>query len=487
MMSNQLRCTLPALLFAFFLVGFPVSCTSANLRAGFSGSVAEENTIIPDSDLVDVSSFLVVQVDGYDMHDLRRISPKKQAIIECAFHEAFNEVHGDRDGLYLSGQQIVATDRSDEGEGEDEDDEDDYVGGNDSLAEGIAFKTRKYVHRPRKFPPKDRDKPENPPPKPPKTKHTWEDKWDIYLHVQVSGMCNMCYLDDDYFSMEDNYDSVPLNSDKPRNENIELSRKHDREQRGAFDHAMSESSVNAIADALRKNLIDGSCVRDDDDSFEYVRDTEIYVLSQSDFEESVAAIAASVEVGDDAPRAVSQAATTDSVAQPAATAAFPFYYGNSSSTNLAAASTSGDGFQFFKVGLSGVDCGAWNNEDLLDLNSGLHDAINSMGLTDRGHVMDKIVRRNQAKPRFGRVYGWKCHYDVYTRLGLDNGTKAPDDYVLADIGDALCDDLGQYGWKNKFRNVIDCLIEPVTELDYRSIVATAGDKKIGLAVSSERE
>ena len=296
--------------------------------------------------------------------------------------------------------------------------------------------------------------------------------------------------DDDWNSMEGNYESLSSDNDSGRIKNLELSSKRKRAQRAASNHVMSETSVNSIADALRKNLIEGSCVENRDDSFEYVRNTDIYVLSQSDFEKSVAAITASMEVKDDK----DFKDDTNLAALPVGTAAeLPYIYGEGVPENFGSADTGndrvrdkvvtgGDDFGLFKIGLWGVDCGPWNNEDLLDLNSALHDAINAVGVTDRGHVMDKIVPRKGFPPRFRRRYSWKCHFDVYTRLGLDR--TIPKDYVLADVGDGLCDYLGRFGWKNKFRNVIDCSVDPVTETDYRSIVTISGDEEAGIPVAS---
>jgi hypothetical protein len=269
------------------------------------------------------------------------------------------------------------------------------------------------------------------------------------------------------------------NTNTDENEKFALASKKDRDQVIASDFVMSEASVNAIADAVRTNLIEGSCdvKGDKDDSFEYVQDIDIFVLSQSEFEESIAAIAASREARDGAQAA--SAAVTDMEASPSSTELIPFYYGGSSSTSIVAIATTN---RLFKIGLSGVDCGAWNNEALLDMNSGLHDSMNSMGFTDKGHVIDKIVGgRNQ--PNSDRRYVWKCHYDVYAKLDLAGSVL--DDASLDDIGDALCDDLIQYGGNEKFRNVIDCQLEPLTATKYRAIITA--DKKVGLPVSSARE
>ena len=279
--------------------------------------------------------------------------------------------------------------------------------------------------------------------------------------------------------MEIGSHSLLLNTNADENENFaRRASKKNRDQGIASDFVTSEASVNAVADAVRMNLIEGSCdiKGDNEDSFEFVQDTDIFVLSQSEFEESIAAIAAFKEARDSA-RAASVAAT-DMEASPASIELIPFYYGGSSSTSIVATATTNG---LFKIGLSGVDCGAWNSEALLDMNSGLHDSINSMGFTDKGHVIDKIVGGNQSNS--DRRYIWKCHYDVYAKLDLAGSVL--DAASLDDIGDALCDDLIQYGGNAKFQNVIDCQLEPLTSTNYRAIITA--DEKVGLTVSSALE
>jgi len=421
---------------------------------------------ISNSDLVGINAYLVVQVDGYGMDDLARITPQKQSIIDCAFHKAFDEVHGDHDGLYLSGQQIVATEKVEEDTERDVDD----------TMEGVEFRKRKYVYRPRKFPPKSRERQSYPPAKPKPGQHPIEEKYNIYWRLDTSGRCNMCPDDD---SMEATSHSLLLNTSNNENERLALASKKDRDQRIASNFVMGEPSVNAIADAVRANLIDGSCAikGDKDDSFEYVQDIDIYVLSQIDFEGSVTAIMASREARDDAKGA--SVATTNLEASPSATALLPFYSGGSSSTSLVATVTANG---LFKIGLSGVDCGPWDNEDLLDMNSGLHDSIHSMGFSDKGHIIDRIVG-DRNDPQSHRRYVWKCHFDIYANLDLAGSVL--DDASLDAIGDALCDDLVHYGANEKFRNVIDCQLEPLTATEYVTIVTA--NNKAGLPVSSALE
>lgn len=158
---------------AAVLAGFPVCCVAANLRSASASS--EDATTIADTDLVGTRAYLVVQVEGFGMEDLARISPKKRSILDCAFHKSFDEIHGDRDGLYLSGQQIVATD-----EEAPEDTTD------------VELDKHKYVYRPRKFPSKPRPKPRYPPPRPPPRQYPIEKKWNIYWYIDSSGRCNLC-------------------------------------------------------------------------------------------------------------------------------------------------------------------------------------------------------------------------------------------------------------------------------------------------------
>jgi hypothetical protein len=182
-MINKLS---PLLFLAIFLVGSPVGCMAANLRAKRSrSSSSKDAVIVNDNDVVSASSYLVFEIEGYDMDDLENISPKKQAIIDCAFHKAFDQVHGDHDGLYMSGQQIVATDKAVE-------DDTPGVDGDNTVGEVDLRRIRPYVYRPRKFPSKSRPRPTYPPPRPPPRQHPIKEKWHIYWHFDMSGMCNMC-------------------------------------------------------------------------------------------------------------------------------------------------------------------------------------------------------------------------------------------------------------------------------------------------------
>ena len=209
-------------------------------------------------------------------------------------------------------------------------------------------------------------------------------------------------------------DSLLLNSNEEKNpiESLARGNKKARNQAIASDFVLSEASVNAIADAMRTKLIEGTCALegDTDHFFEYIEDTDIFVLSQEEFESSVAAISASREVTN-VSHSTSVAATDRSQSSNATGSLLPFYYGESFSTKTSIRSIKSR-LEMIKIGLSGVNCGPWDNEALLDMNSGLHDSINSLGFTDKGHVIDKIVKRRKT-PLYQRRYIWKCHYDVY--------------------------------------------------------------------------
>ena len=175
-------------LLAVVCIGFPMGCMASNLRAS-STSSSEDAIAVSDSDLVGTSSFVVVQLNGYGLDDLVKISPKKHAILDCAFRQAFDEVHGDRDGLYLSGQQIVATDA--EMNDTDEEVSDTDTGVDDTL-KGVELRHVPYVYRPRKFSRKMRPRPPYPPPKPPPRQYPIERPWNLYWFYDNSGRCNMC-------------------------------------------------------------------------------------------------------------------------------------------------------------------------------------------------------------------------------------------------------------------------------------------------------
>ena len=260
-------------------------------------------------------------------------------------------------------------------------------------------------------------------------------------------------------------------------QNLALLSKKSRDEGIASDIIMSEESVDAVAYAMRAKLIDGICAANNDDSFEYIRDTEIYVLSQAEFEESVAAIAASREARNSG-HATSSAAVDDLESSHASTALLPFYYGGLHSDGDSVATATASRLNMIKIGLSGVACGPWNNEALLDMNSGLHDSINSLGFRDKGHVIDKILGRKRSR-NSGRRYVWNCHYDVYAKVDLEGDTL--EEPSLANIGDALCDDMVTNSGSEKFQNAIDCQLQVISAAEYENIVT--GEEKVGLPVS----
>ena len=160
-----------------FLAGHTSLCSATNLRAKSSSS--KDATTVADSDLVGTSAYLVLQIDGYGLEDLEELSLAKQAILDCALHKAFDKVHGDRDGLYMSGQQILATDEEN----------DTFEVAETSSESGVVLKR---PSRPRKFPSKPRPRPRYPPPRLPPRKYSNNQKWNMYSHLDTSGYCSMC-------------------------------------------------------------------------------------------------------------------------------------------------------------------------------------------------------------------------------------------------------------------------------------------------------
>eukprot|EP00536_Pseudo-nitzschia_multiseries_P007890 jgi/Psemu1/19005/gm1.19005_g len=432
----------PLLLFATsFMANSSLNCMAANLRASAASLSSSEDAItIPNDDLLSMRSYLVISIDGFGMEGLDDMSPEKQAVMECAFHEAFDEVHGDRDGIYLSGQQIVATD-----EVEEDDDPD-----NSARVEFIDFNSReKYRRRYPRYPrPRPTDRPS----------HT-----SASVHSDPLRCSMPAGPDDD--AMETTSKSLLLNTKSREQAQLETVSKKTRDERMASDFVLSEASMNAIADAMRSNLIEGSCVSKGDDTFEYIQNTDVFPLSQADFEASLAAIEASTKAKALETNAISgDYSTIAPPSSPEGIVSLPFYYGGVTSPHTDTVTETVTN-QFFKIGFSGIDCGPWNNQDLFDVNSALHDSINSLkGLNDRGHVIDKIIgTKGTAKHR---KYTWKCQFDMYSKLDV---TGEMSDSALDDIGDSLCADLYQFG-SGKFQNAIDCNLKPLSSSEYSDIV-----------------
>ncbi len=262
-----------------------------------------------------------------------------------------------------------------------------------------------------------------------------------------------------------------------------LADKKSRDEGIASDIIMSEESVNAIAYAMRAKLIEGTCAtkEEDDYSFEYIRDTEIYVLSQNEFEESIAAITASREASN-AEQEATSAAAEDLESSNTSTDLLPFYYGGLNSDGSSVDTADVSRLNRIKIGLSGVGCGPWNTEALLDMNSGLHDSINSLGFRDKGHIIDKVLGRRRRR-NSERRYSWNCHYDVYAKVDVEGVTL--DEPSLENIGDALCDDMVRNSGSEKFQNTIDCQLQVLSTTEYESIVNAEGKSGLPISVTAE--
>ena len=173
--------------------------------------VSSQDTI--DDDIVTVSSFLVIDIVDVPMEDL---SLEDRADFNYAFQQAFDTIHGDRDGLYLSGEQI-----------------DGINNVNASSSDSLTARRRRR-RQPRWAPKKSR----------------YYNKWDIYLHVDMSGRCNMCRDDDAVAMMEDEEASL-LQLLLGNNNN------NSKEQE-ASDYVFEESNLDAVADEFCRLLKDSS-------------------------------------------------------------------------------------------------------------------------------------------------------------------------------------------------------------------------------------
>ncbi|VEU42896.1 unnamed protein product [Pseudo-nitzschia multistriata] len=447
--------TKPTLLSCFLLLlaGSFRYGTAANLRASNIGSTSLSSETVRDEDLMSIRSYLVVGLDGYALDDLDGMTPEKQAVVECAFHTAFDEVHGDKDGIYLAGQEIVATD-------EDPGNDADYGDGpeDSKRASFIDWSKRRKYRRPRYIP----VRPLTPPPPRRAPLYKRKTKWATYWKVDGGGMCRLCPDDDALKVVSGSFLLNTYDTKKAKDEEI------------ASDYVFGEASMNAIADAMRKHLIEGTCVAEGDDYFEYIERVDVYPISQAEFESTVAAIAAFKETRKEAVASHNEnerealdknegSSPTGLASPPLVEASLPFYYGTLVASDAAATSAS----RHFRIGLSGIACGPWNNQDLLDVNSALHNSINSLeGLSDKGHTIDKIVGGATHRPR-PRNYTWGCGFDLYSRLDVAGEMS---DSALDDIGDSLCSELYWLGG-NRFEHAIDCGLEPLSVTEYNEAVA----------------
>ena len=197
--------------------------------------VSSQDTI--DDDIVTVSSFLVIDIVDVPMEDL---SLEDRADFNYAFQQAFDTIHGDRDGLYLSGEQI-------DGINNVNDAEDMSLSSSSSLlsssSDSIITAQRRRRRQPRWAPKKSK----------------YYNKWDIYLHVDMSGRCRMC-RDDDATMMEEDADETEtsllqlLLSNTNNNNDNNINKK----EQETSEYVFEESNLDAVADEFCRLLKDSS-------------------------------------------------------------------------------------------------------------------------------------------------------------------------------------------------------------------------------------
>ena len=198
-------------------VGGSSSSSSIHLRGqhrdgDLSSSPASQQG---NDEIVTVSSFLVIDIVDVPMDDL---SLEDRADFNYAFQQAFDTIHGDRDGLYLSGEQI------------------DGINNVNASSSDMITARRRRRRQPRWAPKKSR----------------YYNKWDIYLHMDMSGRCNMCRDDDAVAMMEEDETSLLqlLLGSNTNNNN--------KKEQEASDYVYEESNLDAVADEFCRLLKDSS-------------------------------------------------------------------------------------------------------------------------------------------------------------------------------------------------------------------------------------
>jgi hypothetical protein len=368
--------------------------SSVYLRGGHRDDLSSSSQDIDD--ILTLSSFVMIEVVDVPMDDL---SFEDRADFNYAFQQAFDTIHGDNDGLYLSGEQID--------------------GINNVPAEDISSSSSNIItgrRRPSRW-----------------KKSKYYNKFDIYLHVDLSGKCRLCKDDDAAIDMEEEDEdktetsllqlllrNTNNNSNYSPNSNVQQLKQQDnysssrlssstaKEEQDASEYVFDESNLDAVADEFCRLLKDSSGNK----RFSKAKMCDIFILNEIDYHTALTAIAAN--------SASASAATADDNDAPeeedtipadsdsdSSAVSLPYFYGNKEESNSIKAATDIIGTGYLKITLNGIGmyrnrslnplpCGVWHNDDLFDFGSSMHNAFNTIhgtttdGIFDAGQTIDKI-------------------------------------------------------------------------------------------------
>jgi hypothetical protein len=395
------------LLFASLFVGAAAiggsSSSSIHLRGGrrddlFSSSSSQDigiDTVDDIDDIVTLSSFVMIEVVDVPMNDL---SFEDRADFNYAFQQAFDTVHGDHDGLYLSGEQIDGINNITDSD-------------SDSSSSSIITARRRKSRWP---------------------KSKYYNNFDIYLHMDLSGRCGRHCKDDDVAMMDMEDETETETSSllqlllRNTNDNVQQLELQDtysvslsssaKEEQDTTEYVFDESNLDEVADEFCRLLKDTDSSSGGNKRFENAKMCDIFILSETEYNTALTAIGASTATS----TATSTAATdyvapkeeeeeeeedtipVDSESESDSSAiSLPYFYGN---TDNIKADIVGTGY--LKITLNGIgmqrnrslpkSCGVWHTNDLFDFGSSIHNAFNAIhgtttdGVFDAGQTIDKI-------------------------------------------------------------------------------------------------
>jgi hypothetical protein len=393
------------LLFSSLFVGAAAgsggtSSSYMHLRGGHRDDLSSSSQDIDD--IVTLSSFLMIEVVDVPMDDL---SFEDRADFNYAFQQAFDTIHGDHDGLYLSGEQID--------------------GINNVTAEDISSSSSSLSSSSSNIITARRRKPRWPKPK----KSKYYNNFDIYLHVDMSGRCRLC-KDDDYAMMEDEDETDTSllqlllrntnNNNYSANSNVQqleqqdsysssrLSSSSEKEEQDTSEYVFDESNLDAVADEFCRLLKDSSGNK----RFSNAKMCDIFILSETDYNTALTTIAAnptsaSAATADDNDAPEEEDTIPADSESDSSAVSLPYFYGNKETSNNIKADAEIIGTGYLKITLNGIGmhrnrslnplpCGVWHNDDVFDFGSSIHNAFNAIhgtttdGIFDAGQTIDKI-------------------------------------------------------------------------------------------------